>query len=294
MKRYEDARDSFLKAIELDPLDPNHFSRMSIISGELGDITGVFEWRLKNVKADPQDHEVAGHMAREFYEWGLPEAGDQWMERVRALAPNSDILQRLMIDRAFSRGEISEVLQVAQQMIAAPASMRHEVFPTALFSYRQTMSKAGRYKEAYDFLTGLRPEIEEFDQLPGDIQGVLMQWASIELMSGFKSTEDRNTAWRTFSQNLRAHGTWWFEDLGNQAEDLLFTGNVEAAIEKAKEDLAQPLSNWPIRGEIWDDPIFAQITSDPEITARLSEMKREKQIARELIEEMLQGPEWAQ
>jgi hypothetical protein len=121
-----------------------------------------------------------------------------------------------------------------------------------------------------------------------------MQWAGIELMSGFKSTEERNTAWQKFSQNLRAHGSWWFEDLFNQAEDLLFTGNIDAAIEKAKEDLAQPLSNWPIRGEIWNDPIFEQITSDPEITARLSEMKREKQMARELIEEMLQGPEWAQ
>ncbi len=98
--------NAYLKAIELDPLDPNNYGRMSNLSADAGDIAGVFEWRLKNIEADPQDHEVAGHMAREFYEWGLPEEGDQWLERVRALAPNSDILQRLMIDRAISRGEI--------------------------------------------------------------------------------------------------------------------------------------------------------------------------------------------
>jgi len=293
LKRYEDARDAFMKAIELDPLDPNHYSRMSFVSGELGDITGAFEWRLKNVKADPQDHEIAGHLAREFYEWGMPEVGDQWMERVRALAPNSDILKRLMIDRAFSNGNSAGILKVAQPMIAAPASMRHDAFPTALFSYRQTMSEAGRYKEAYDFLTGLRPEIEQYDQLPEDVQGVLMQWASIELMTGFRSIEERTAAWQQFSKNLKAQGPWWFENPGDQAVDLLFSGDLDAAIEKAKEDLAQPLANWPIRGELWKDPIWLQITSDPDFAARLSEMKREKQAARELISEMLQGPEWA-
>ncbi|MGB7452930.1 MAG: tetratricopeptide repeat protein, partial [Lysobacterales bacterium] len=292
MHRYEDARNAYLKAVELDPLDPNHFSRMSVVSGHLGDVTGIFEWRLKNVKADPQDHEVAGHMARAFYEWGLPEVGDLWMERVRALAPSSDILQRLMIDRAYSRADSVELIAVAKKMIAAPASMRQDTFPTALFTYRQYMSKAGRYEEGYEFLTGQRPDIKEFDQLPEDIQGVLMQWASIELMSGFKSTEEVIDIWQIFSRNLKAQGPWWFDEPGNQSADFLFSGDLDSAIEKAREDLAQPLSSWPIRGEVWDDPIWAQITSEPEIAARLSELKREKQMAREQINDMLQGPEW--
>ena len=292
MKQFEDARKSFLKAIELDPLNPNHYSRMAANSGDLGDVRGIFEWRLKNIKADPQDHEVAGHMAREFYEWGLPEEGDRWMERVRALAPNSDILQRLQIDRAFSRGDDDDLIAVAQKMIAAPASMRQGAFPTALYSYRHHMSKAGRYQEAYDFLADLRPEIRSFDRLPGDIHGTLMQWVSIELMSGFKSKQERNAAWQAFARNLRAQGSWWFENPSEQAIDFLFSGELDAAIEKAAEDLAQPLASWPIRGETWDEPVWAPITSDPQIAARLSEMKREKQQAREQINEMLQGPEW--
>jgi TolB-like protein len=294
MKQFENARDATLKAIELDPRDPNHYSRMSVISGDLGDVRGVFEWRLKNINADPQDHEIAGHMAREFYEWGLPEEGDRWLERVRALAPNSDILLRLQIDRAFSRGDDEGLIAVAQKMIAAPASMRHDVFPTALFSYRHHMSKAGRYQEAYDFLTGLRPEIKSFDQLPGDIRGTLMQWASIELMSGFKSMQERNAAWQAFAQNLRAQGSWWFDSPGDQSKDFLFSGDLDSAIEKAREDLAQPLASWPIRGDTWEDPIWAPITSDPQIATRMAEMKREKEQAREQINEMLQGPEWNQ
>jgi TolB-like protein len=294
MKRYEKARDNILKAIELDPLDPNHYGRMSVNAASRDDIVGVFTWRLKNIEADPQDHEVAGHMAREFYDWGLPEEGDRWLERVRALAPNSDILQRLLIDRALSRGDSTELVAVAEKMIAAPASMRHGAFATALFSYRQVMSKSGRYKEAYDFITGLRPEITEFEQMPEDPHAVLMQWASIELMSGLKSTEERNASWQLFSKNLKAHGPWWFEEPGSQAVDFLFSDDVDSAIEKAKEDLAQPLASWPTRGEVWEDPIFAQITSDPEVTARLSELKREKLAAREQINEMLQAPEWTQ
>jgi tetratricopeptide (TPR) repeat protein len=292
MKQYEDARDSFLKAIELEPLDPNHYSRMSVLSANLGDVTGVFEWRLKNIKADPEDHEINAEMARSFYEWGLPEEGDRWMARVRALAPNSDVLQRLQIDRADARGDTAGLIAVAQKMIAEPASMRNDAFPTGLFSYVIHMSRAGRYQEAYEFLTGLRPEIENHAQLPEDTQGVLMQRASIELMSGFKSPEERKSAWQVFARNLRANGPWWFEEPWDQAEDFLFMGDLDSAIAKAMEDLAQPLASWPIRGEVWEDPIWEPITSNPEIAARLAELKQEKQRAREQIREMLQGPEW--
>jgi len=292
LKQYENARDSFLKAIELDPLDPNHYGRMSNVSGELGDVTGIFEWRLKNIKADPQDHEVAGQMARSFYQWGLPEEGDRWMARVTALAPNSDILQRLKVDRADSRGDSAELIAVAQKMIAAPASMRQDIFPTALFSYIHHMSKAGRNQEAYDFLVSIRPEIKSFEQLPDDLRGALMQWASIELMSGFSSPEERKAAWQVFAKNLRTQGPRWFADPFEQAADFLFMGDLVSAIVKAQEDLAQPLASWPIRGEVWDDPTWAPITSNPEVAARLAEMKQEKQQAREQINEMLQGPEW--
>ena len=294
LKQYEDARNAFLKAIELDPLDPNHYSRMAVVSSDLGYINGIFEWRLKNIQTDPQDHEVAGEIARDFYWWGLPEEGDRWMERVRALAPNSDILQRLQIDRANARGEAAEVIAMAQIMIAAPASMRQGVFPTALFSYRHEMAVAERYEEAYDFLTGLRPEIKLFDQLPGDMHGTLMQWASIELMTGFSSTQERNDAWQAFAQNLRAQGDWWLDDADDLAIDFLLSGDVDAAIQKALEDLSQPLASWPIRGEVWDDPVWAPITSNAEVAARLAELKREKQQVGEQIKDMLQGPEWNQ
>jgi len=294
MTKYGDARDSFLKAIELDPLDPNHYGRMSAVSANLGDVTGTFEWRLKNIKADPQDHEIAGHMARSFYEWGLPEEGDRWLARVRVLAPNSDILQRLQIDRAISRKDADQVIAVARNMIAAPASMRHDSFPTAVFGYSTYMSRAGRHKEGYEFLVNTRPEIESFEQLPGDIQGVLTQWVSIELMSGFKSFEERKSVWQVFAQNLQAHGPWWFDDPIDQAVDFLFMGDLDSAIEKTREDLAKPLASWPVRGEFWDSPTWDPITSNPGIAARLAEMEREKLQAREQISEMLQGPEWNQ
>ena len=294
LEQYGNARDSFLKAIELDPLDPNHYSRMSNVSANLGDITGTLEWRLKNIKVDPQDHEVTGEMARSFYDWGLPEEGDRWLARVRSLAPSSDILQRLQIDRAISRGDADQVIAVAEKMIAAPASMRHGSFPTAVFSYSTYMSRAGRHQEAYDFLVGTRPEIKSFEQLPGDSQGVLMQWVSIELMSGFKSPEERKLVWQVFAQNLRAHGPWWLENPVDQAVDFLFMGDLDSAIERAREDLAQPLASWPVRGDAWNSPTWDPITSNPEIAVRLSEMEREKQQAREQISEMLQGPEWQQ
>jgi len=184
------------------------------------------------------------------------------------------------------------VIEVAQRMIANPAGMRHDAFPTAVFTFRWYMSSAGRYREAYDFLVGVRPEITSFDQLPEDTQGILTQWVSIELMSGFSTEDERKAAWEPFARNLRANGSWWLDKPYEQAIDSFFMGDLDAAIEKAREDLAQPLSAWPITVDEWEDPIWAPITADPEIAARLSELKREKQQGREQIAAMLEEPEW--
>lgn len=293
MKQFENARDAYLKAIKLDPLDPNNYGRMAYLSAETDDVAGVFKWRLKQMEADPQDHENAAHIARDFYDFGIPEEGNRWMERVRALAPDSDILKRLLIDRAWAGGNSAEVIELAKSMIAKPASMRHDAFPTAVIVHRNYMSKAGRHREAYDFLVGVRPEIVSFDRLPEDIQGILIQWASIELMSGFASPAETRAAWAPFAENLRANGSWWLQDPYGEAVDLFFMGDIEAAIEKVREDLAQPLASWPTRSKQWEeDSIFAPITANPEVAARLSELKREKQEVREQIKEMLQSPEW--
>jgi TolB-like protein len=294
MERYEDAQNAFLKAIELNPLDPNNYLRMAAASAGLGDITGIFKWRLKNFQADPQDHEVIAIMAGEFYGWGLPEEGDRWLERVRALAPNSDTLLVLYLQRAHSRGDAAELIEIAEKMIATPVSMRESAFPTTLFYYRHYMSLADRHEDAYDYLTGLRPDIQSFERLPEDIEGVFMQGAIIELMSGFKSPGERKTAWALHAQNLRANGEWWFETPGDQAEDFFFMGDLDSAIEKSLEDLAKPVSSEPTRGDFYENPTWAAITSDPRVAARLSEMKQEKQLAREQIKDMLQGPEWEQ
>ncbi len=79
----------------------------------------------------------------------------------------------------------------------------------------------------------------------------------------------------------------------DQAVDFFFMGDLDSAIEKATS------KTWPnrfhrgrSRGDEWEDPIWAPITSDPEIAARLSEMKREKQQGREQIAAMLEEPEW--
>ena len=294
LEQFEKARESYLKAIELDPLDPNHYGRMASYSAQRGDVISAFKWRLKNIESDPQDHEIAGLMARSFYEWGLPEEGDRWMERVRALAPNSDILQRLLIDRAHAHGNADELIAIAQEMIAAPASMRHDAFPTALFDYRLYMSMAGRQKEACDFLVGLRPEITSFEQLPGDMQGVLMQWVTLELMTGFLNPQEVKDKWKPFAENLRQNGTWWFDNSMSHAIDFLILGDIDSAVEKALEDLAQPLSSWPTRGDDYESPFWEPVSSNPKVAARLSEMKREKQQVHKQLIEMLQGPEWNQ
>ena len=58
-------------------------------------------------------------------------------------------------------------------------------------------------------MVSVRPEIADYDNLPPDIGGMLMQFSSIGLMSGFASAEVQKEAWTKLAANLDKSGFPW-------------------------------------------------------------------------------------
>ncbi len=63
--RLEEARASLLRAIELAPDNPNTYGTMADLEAELDNLPGTLDYMRQAIQVDPQDHELAGAIARD-------------------------------------------------------------------------------------------------------------------------------------------------------------------------------------------------------------------------------------
>jgi hypothetical protein len=244
---------------------------------------------------DRQDHELAAAIARDLYRLRLPEEGDYWLARVQALAPDSGLARSLEVERAVARDDPQQVIALASSLIADQVEDRQQAFSVSTIDYLDTMMREERAREAYDFLVSVRPEITHYEQIAPEIQGLIMQWASIAAMSGFETFEGRKAAWNRFTGQLDAQGFPWKRDPadGNLTWDFLMNGKVEQAIDHYLEyELTEPLAKNLRRHQKRLYPLFAPVYEDPRVAAKLIADAERFEVVRAEVREMLQRPEW--
>jgi TolB-like protein/tetratricopeptide (TPR) repeat protein len=287
---------SFQRAQELAPENPNIYSRLARIEEEKNNLAGGLEWRRQATEVDPQDHELAAEIAITLYLLDLPEEGDKWHARVMALAPSSPVAKSVELRRLLTRKEFQLALELSRSMVADQIEDRNGAFFTGIFNYTALMQNSGRAREAYDFLVSVRPEITNFDELPADFQGMMMQWNSVLLMAEFESTESRKEAWLALTTNLDKTGFPWREpDDTSYLTDKLITGDIEDGINAYLEHrLTQPMATFPKRHRITNRVFYAPVIADPRVVARTAQLEEEYQQLRGEIQELMLQPEWQQ
>ena len=197
----------------------------------------------------------------------------------------------------MARDDMQQVIALASAMIADQVEDRQGAFGETMLHYIDKMLRNGRAQEAYDFLVSVRPEITSYDQIPADIQGLIMQWASIVVMSGFESFENRKEAWDRFTGQLEAQGFPWKNDPadGNYTWDYLMNGEVDKAVDHYLEyELTEPLANNLDRHQKVHYAVFGPLYEDPRVAAKLAEEAERFAEVREEVRAMLQSPEWKQ
>jgi TolB-like protein len=291
----DNARDSLRRALELAPDNPNTYLAMSGLEKEFDNLPAALDWMREASLVDREDHEIAAMIARDLYRLGLPEEGDYWLARVQALAPASGVARSLEVDRAAAREDSQQVIALASAVIADQVEDRQSAYSDSLFRYVDTMTKEGKASEAYDFLVSVRPEITQYDQIPSDMRGLVTQWASIGVMSGFETFEHRKEAWQQFTGGLDELGFPWKKNKksGNHTWDQLIMGNVEQAVDHFLEyELAQPVAKNLTRHRKPFYAMFAPVYEDPRVAAKLVERAERFAEVREDVQAMLQGPKW--
>jgi len=294
--RLEDAFTEIDKARQLAPDNPNHYNLLSELEKENNNLPAALDLTRRAIEVDPQDHELAAVLAQDLYALELPEEGDRWYARVKALAPGSPVARRVELNRALARKEYKQAMLLAKSMISDQVENRHFSFLVAAFIFTDQMLKADAAKEAYDFLVSVRPDITQYDKRPTDGHGRIMQNFSITLMAGFESFEVRKQAWLQHAAVRDATGLPWRRpDSSNNTLDAINTGDIEAAVDHFLEyELNRPMATGLWRHKRYLAPLYADVYADSRVAARLAEKDVEFAQLRETVSELMLEPEWNQ
>jgi len=294
--RLDAARVEIEKAQQLAPDNPNHYNVLSELEKESNNLPAALNWTRRAIEVDPQDHELAAVLAQDLYSLELPEEGDRWYARVKALAPGSPVARRVALNRALARKEYKQAALLAKSMISDQIENRQFSFLVAAHIYTDQMLDADAAKEAYDFFVSVRPDITQYDKRPTDSNGRTMQNFSIILMAGFESFDVRKQAWLQHAAAMDATGLPWRRpDSSNNTRDAVNTGNIEAAVDHFLEyELGRPMAKGMWRHKRYFAPFYADVYADPRVAAKLTEKDAEFAQLRETVSELMLEPEWNQ
>jgi TolB-like protein len=293
--RLDQARETLQRAQQLAPENPNFYLDLANLEKASNNLLAALNWERKATEVDPQDHELATIIAEDLYALELPEEGDRWLARVKALVPGSPTQHKLEIQRAIARKDFDRAITLAEKVISSQVDNRRGTFGDPLFNYSRLMLDSGRARQAYDFLVSVRPEITDYATLPNDIEELLMQMASIRLITGFGSLETRKQAWLQLTANFDARGFPWRDPKGSMSTDnAIITGDIPAATDSLLYRLNLPMARNLNQHKRLDSTFYAPLYDDPAVAARLTQLDTEFAQLREQVSEMMQEPEWDQ
>jgi len=295
MEDLDSATQSFEKAVQLEPDNPNYYGRLSELAARQGDLVGKLNWMRKAAEVDPQDHELPFKLASDLYKLHLPEEGDRWARKVAALAPSSAVARLTELQRALGKKNWPEALQLARAMIDDNVDLRRGAYDEAAWAYCNLMMAEGRAREAYDYLVSLDPAIVDFNLIPIEVHSNIRQYMAMYLMRGFASRAEVLAAWELTVKSLDDAGIPWRNNEEDLIWDALLRGNQdEAARVLLEKEWSKPLAVSMARTEFLDTREIAELLDRPEVAARLAEMDTEFLAAQEQIRQLLQTPEWSQ
>jgi TolB-like protein/thioredoxin-like negative regulator of GroEL len=291
--RYGEARQAVERALEIAPANPNHYSELADIFSETGDFLAEIEWYIRATRVDPQDHELAAHVASKLYNLELAEEAKPWAARCQALAPQAGICRRTQLLAAATRGDQSAQLAQARSMLRDDVDLRWFAFPAALFNFSNTMTELGRAEEAYEFLSENFPILRTPDLRSGTFKENLVKQAAIELMVQFRPREEVLAALDSWVEDTEEMLQRPVDGWGNRMWIHLVRGELdEAAAIALEDDLSRPVSDnerWKSR---YGNPLMKPLSEMPEVAARLRELEQEQAEWQRKVRAALLDPEW--
>ena len=283
-REWEPAQEFLNRSLEIEPLQPNAYAILGGLSLQAGDGVDYIQQFLKAIEIDPKDHELAGMVATFLYNLQLIEEGDDFRDRVMAIAPTSEIAYQVELSRAINTGDTESGLASARRAIEDNVDNRRFAYGGAVQFLLREAAARGNVDEETAYLEQHAPGIFDIaaNSPPGKYRAA--QFAAFD---AWYASLPREELMRRLGQVADIAASYGFEPQDNPR--VLFIvkalqGDVEGAIDVALENFAE---DSPLQYAGWRQTMaqaqYREIAADPRIQAVLRSWEEQEAEAREQV-----------
>lgn len=284
LQDWEKAQASIKRSLELEPAQPNAWVNLARVSRQAGDGLEYLQLFLKALEVDPVDHELPGMIAEFLYELELVEEGDDFRNRVMAIAPTSEIAYRLELQRAMAVGDLEASVASARRAIENDIPDRRFAFGGAAQHLLRVAAARGTVEEEIAYLEKVAPGIMdiEAESVPAKYRGVQLTafdaWYTVMDQDEIKRRIDYMT------NIAESYGVDLTENKDVEFARLALLGEADKAAEVALEHIfTEPV----LLNLEWEETLkqaqYADVVEDPRVQAAMRRWQTEEDELREEI-----------
>jgi tetratricopeptide (TPR) repeat protein len=290
LDRVEEAREVLQKSLDIEPAQPNARVHLATIAAGAGDGVGFLRQVLDAMEVDPRDQELPGMLAEFLYGLELVEEGDDFRDRVVAIAPTSEIAYRTELLRAISVGDAEAAEESARRALADDIGPRHFAFAGAVQYLLRKAIAEGRIAEEIEWIEARQPGI--FAIGAGEVPAKFRLAQRVAFDAWYVSLAQSELLERlaAFLEFRRTRGYSLQEQPLAEVDMLALRGEVPAAIELA---LADVFTRSVAASLGWERTLaqahYEEIVADPRIEAAMEKWRAQEDALRKAVTVYLEG-----
>ncbi len=180
LNQHDRARRALLDSLEIEPAQPNAYAKLARLGLHDNDGVEFIQQFLKAIEVDPRDHELPGIVAGFLYELELIDEGDDFRNRVLAIAPTSEIAFRIELQRALSANDEEASLASARRAIVADVDDRRFAFGGAVQYLLRAAARNDSLADEFAWLESRYPGMFDIDAPQAPLKHRVAQFAAID------------------------------------------------------------------------------------------------------------------
>jgi len=231
------ARESLLKALELEPRQPNALISLAELDSRAGNGVAYLQYMLTALAVNPQDHGIPGWIAVFLYRLGLVEEGDDFRDQVLAIAPTSVIAYQIELARGIATGDEAASIASAPRAVDDDIENRQFAYGSAVRHLLRRALINGRIDDELAWLENAAPGIFDINAAASPAKYRVAQVIVLEAWYPTLPREELNRRIGILQANVPGVGPEHFEDQGLELTILAMQGDTEEAIDFALTDV---------------------------------------------------------
>jgi len=288
LEQWDDAREALENSLEIEPVQPNALASLARVSLQAGDGVDYLRQFLTAIEVDPADYELPGIIATFLYELDLIEEGDDFRDRVLAIAPTSEISYQVELLRAINIGDEEGSIASARRAIEGDIDDRRFSFGGAVQHLLRTAASRGTVAEEIEFLQENAPNILDIDATTTPRKYRVAQFVAFDAWYVSLPRDELLRRLQRMGEIAESFGFDPEQNPDTYVGILVLQGNVDEAIEVALADVfSESVAVHLDWRRTLSQAQYAEFVEDPRIQTAMQRWENEEAVLHDQIKSFL-------